>query len=87
MMGGGSFFTVSVKEAVMTACHDADMSVSETAEYSGMHPSNLYRAIGGVDEGQNMKVSTLLKILETLGAVLKVETDEGKHEMYLGIQN
>ena len=78
------FELLTVRDAILIACRDADMSIAEAAEASDMHPNNLYRAINSQD-GQNMKVSTLMRILENLGAVLKVETEEGKHEILLGL--
>lgn len=73
---------VSVHDAIVIACHDADMSIAELAEAADMHKNNLYRAMHNL-EGSNMKVSTLVRLLENLGAVLKVETEDGKHEVVI----
>ena len=75
---------MTVREIIRACCKDAGITLTDLAERVGMSQSNLSKAISrGADgtEGEGMRASTLIKLVEAAGGEILVETQ--KEEYYL----
>lgn len=68
---------MTVREIIKTACEDNEMNLSQLANMVGMSQGNLSHAIKRIDGGMNMRVSTLVDLLNHTDSTIIIETSAG----------
>ena len=68
---------MTVREIIKTACEDNEMNLSQFANMVGMSQGNLSHAIKRIDGGMNMRVSTLVDLLNHTDSTIIIETSAG----------
>ena len=77
---------MTVREIVKIACEDNEMNLSQLANLVGMSQGNLSHAIKRLDGGMNMKVATLLDLLNHTDSTIIIETSAGIKYILDGIE-
>lgn len=75
---------MTVRDAIKEICHRESMTLQDVAGHSDMTQSNISHLISEKrNEGMDMRISTFLKILQTLDAELVI-IDSNGHKYDLG---